>query len=310
MKDYSIDSQTFLENLKELKLFIKKNKIKKSTTFKKLFQTYELDNKGRIVVLTKSDLIHAIGLSYFFKVRKDFDIKELYLDRYKYYSYNRSIIQLDLNFLNVSNIQDFSFLFSHEIKLFIPALLSKENADPEKFFNPLFNYIHPLFDSWEFTNARTMESMFAWSGYKGEKTPLIIKAPNLLSVKDMFCGADFNGSITIESDCLIDISNFITNAKESSSIKINLPLNNIVNFKNEVYPGKNFHNKKELIIHQNQKGFNEFIQHFIYFTSLMNVNFCINEVKNSFKKAFDAKFFKFTQEKKCLKLKILMAIIP
>lgn len=312
MKDYSINSQTFLDNLSKLKLFIKKYKFQNETTIQNLFKQPKFDESGCIIISSGHELTLAVGLVYFFNIKNDDSIDLTRATFYKQdFSHKRilhfdMLVECDLNFLNVSNVQNFSKLFSEETNPIIPFIFNQEHGCV--YFEFEHHNIHPLFETWDLTNATIMDYMFFNSNYEGNSKPLIIKAKNLISVKKMFLLSKFKDEVVIESDSLINISHVISykEDKEKSPIKITLPLNNIIAFEANQKCYFKLNNLKSHVFNQNQKGFHEFIKHFFYFSSLMEIDISFKDIQDVFPEVenmLDDKFFNIAKEKEIFKLK-------
>lgn len=172
--------------------------------------------------------------------------------------YEQNIKELDLNFINVSNVEDMDYLFSSHFNYRFPCAVQKPdgNIDVENIeFSA--NLINPIFDEWRFDNVTTMKGFFKENRTKDKN--IKIAAPKLQFANKMFFKSHIEGDVVIESDCLLDVDDIVL--PETKVNSLSLPLNNLVSFGDDC---------KHLFYHEKQQGYEKFVENILYLQQLLS----------------------------------------
>lgn len=219
------NAQKFLNYLNIAKDFFKRHKhldkIKNDNSYQNLENFFEreifsLDSDGKIIIDTNNKLINVINF-------------------WAYIEYvENSNFDIDLNFLNTSQLKDFSNAFSdNNFKDEQNKMLDFLNLSEKLFYLKNDSHLvveksklNPYFQSWDFSSMEIGDAMFVGSHFN--QHDVIIKAKNLKSAKGMFAYSFFNRKIVIESDNLFYIDNFLNDGKTS---KVFITLDNVISAK-------------------------------------------------------------------------------
>lgn len=275
------DVLNFIEKLNDFVAQRKRNNNKAYISLKTvdfIEKGFSFDEDGKIVVVNGEDLFNLIGFVYYFNflekhpnILKDYDefLIEKKLDEKFIIKKHYASITCDLNFINISNVEDLSYLFSFHTKALLPIFTDSKS---HKLIEFSFNHIKPIFNEWCFENITSLEGFFLGSDYNAKA--LTINAPKLISIKKMFINSSFKGDVVIKSDCLTNIVDVVDFHSKLKSLSI--PLNNVVSFEMTFITQENKQSEDAkalhaLLFHKEQQGIQQFVENLHCFQPLLKI---------------------------------------
>lgn len=149
---------------------------------------------------------------------------------------NPNKVDIDLNCLDVSDIDDFSYLFSRYYgERVIPNNQRMRGSSKE---SKILQKLNPKVETWDVSSAKTTDFMFAFSKFNGDISQWYFSY-DWKSADSMFMSSDFSGKNLNNNSGIMDISNLkvasymFSNCKNLNADFTNMKKPEVIDFNDE-----------------------------------------------------------------------------
>ena len=149
---------------------------------------------------------------------------------------NPNKTDIDLNCLDVSDISDFSYLFSRYYGEHVTPNNQKMRASGKE--SKILQKLNPKIETWDVSSAKTTDFMFAFSKFNGDISQWYF-GDNWESADSMFMSSDFSGKNLNNNSGIMDISNLkvasymFSNCKKLNADFTSMKKPKVIDFEND-----------------------------------------------------------------------------
>ena len=149
---------------------------------------------------------------------------------------NPNKTDIDLNCLDVSDISDFSYLFSRYYGEHVTPNNQKMKGSGKE--SKILQKLNPKIESWDVSLAKTTDFMFAFSKFNGDISQWYF-GDNWESADSMFMSSDFSGKNLNNNSGIMDISNLkvasymFSNCKKLNADFTSMKKPKVIDFEND-----------------------------------------------------------------------------